>query len=67
MKQLTEARLRDRVMTKSVNKSSYIRNLDPFMGDGLLHVRGRLRHTSIEAQAKNPIILPQKEYSIVQK
>ena len=49
VKQLTEASLSDSVMTKSVNKSSSIRNLDPFMGDGLLCVGGRLRHASFEA------------------
>ena len=49
VKQLTEASLSDSVMTKSVNKSSSIRNLDPFMGDGLLRVGGRLRHASFEA------------------
>ena len=42
MKQFTEASLGDSAMTKSINKSSAIRNLDPFMGDGLLRVGGRL-------------------------
>ena len=42
MKQLTEAHRGDKCMTKSINKSSAIRNLDPFMGDGLLRVGGRL-------------------------
>ena len=44
-------------MTKSVNKSSSIHNLDPFMEDGLLCVGGRLRHASIKAE---PIILLKK-------
>ena len=60
VKQLTEASPSDDAMTKSVKKSSSIRNLDPFMGDGLLRVGGRLRHASIEAGARNPIILPKK-------
>ena len=64
MKQLTEARLSDSVMTKSVNKSSSIRNLDPFMGDGLLRVGGRLRHASFEALARNPIVLPKKAHVV---
>ena len=37
VKQLTEASLSDSAMTKSVNKSSSICNLDPFVVDGLLH------------------------------
>ena len=41
---LTEASLSDNAMTKSVNKSSSICNLDPFMVHGLLRVGGRLRH-----------------------
>ena len=47
-------------MAKSVNKSSSIRNLNPFMGDRLLSVGSRLRHASIKAEARNPIILPKK-------
>ena len=51
-------------MTKLVNKSSSIRSLDPFMKDGLLLVGGRLRHSNIEAEARNPIILPKKAHVV---
>ena len=51
-------------MTKSINKSSAIRNRDPFMGDGLLRVGGRLRHASIGAEVRNPIILPKKAHVV---
>ena len=64
VKQLTEASLSGSAMTKSVNKSSSIRNLDPFMEDDLLRVGGRLRHASIEAEARNPIILPKKAHVV---
>jgi len=60
VKQITEVSLSDGAMTKLVNKASSIRSLDPFMKDGLLRVGGRLRHSSIEAEARNPIILPKK-------
>ena len=64
VKQLTEASLSDGAMTKLVNKSSPIRSLDPFMRDGLLCVGGRLRHSTIEAEARNPIILPKKAHVV---
>ena len=64
VKQLAEASLSDNAMTKSVNKSSSIRNLDPFMGDGLLRVGGCLRHACIEGEARNPIILPKKAHVV---
>ena len=64
VKRLTEASLSDNTLTKSVNKSSSIRNLDPSMEDGLLRVGGRLRHASIEAEARNPIFLPKKAHVI---
>ena len=51
-------------MTKSVNKSSSTRNLDPFVLDSLLRVGGCLRNASIEAEARNPIILPKKAYVV---
>ena len=57
VKQLAEANSCGRAMAKSVSKSSTIRNLHPFMKDGLLHVGGHLRPPSIEAEARNPIIL----------
>ena len=62
VRQLTEASLSDGALKKSVNKSSSIRNLDPFMEDGLLRVGGRLRHARIEAEARNPVILPNKAH-----
>ena len=34
------------------------------MGDGLLRVGGRLRHASIEAEARYPIILPKKAHVV---
>jgi len=34
------------------------------MEDGLLRVGGRLRHASIEAEARNPIILPKKAHLV---
>ena len=55
VKQPTEASPSENAMTKSVNKPSSFRNLDPFMGDGLLLVRGCLRHASIEVEARNPL------------
>ena len=64
VKQLTEASLGDSAMTRSIDKSSAIRNLDPFVGDGLLCVGGRLRNASIEAEARNPIILPKKAHVV---
>jgi len=64
VKQLTEASLSDGALKKSVNKSSSIRNLDPSMEDGLLRVGGRLRHASIEAEARNPVILPKKAHVV---
>ena len=51
-------------MTKLVNKSSSIRSLDLFMKDGLLRVGCRLRHSSIEAGARNPTILPKKAHVV---
>ena len=60
-KQLKEASLSDSAMTKSVNKSSSNRSLDPSMKGGLLRAGGRLRHASVEAEAGNPIILPGQE------
>ena len=51
-------------MTNSVNKSSSIRSLDPFMKDCLLRVGGRLRHAIIKAEAINLIILPKKAHVV---
>ena len=34
------------------------------MGDGLKCVGGSLRHASIEAEARNPIILPKKVHVV---
>eukprot|EP00105_Crassostrea_gigas_P034805 XP_019918953.1 PREDICTED: uncharacterized protein LOC105318561 [Crassostrea gigas] len=40
-----------------VNRRSRIRNLDPFLDDGILRVGGRLHQSSIPAEMKHPIIL----------
>lgn len=40
---------------------SVLQNLDPYIYDGLLRVRGRLRHASLES-VKNPVILPKQSY-----
>ena len=62
LKQLSKYGQSDR--TKSVNKSSSISRLDPILKNGLLLVGGRLRHTTIQAEARNPIILPKKSHVV---
>ncbi|XP_044167540.1 uncharacterized protein LOC122951604 [Acropora millepora] len=62
LKQLSKCGQSDR--TKSVNKSSLISRLDPILKNGLLLVGGRLRHTTIQAEARNPIILPKKSHVV---
>ncbi|KAJ8364902.1 hypothetical protein SKAU_G00137330 [Synaphobranchus kaupii] len=47
---------------KEVSSSSSILKLDPYISDGLLRVGGRLRHASIEADVKNPIILSKQSH-----
>ena len=47
-----------------MNKSSSISRLDPILKNGLLLVGGRLRHTTIQAEARNPIILPKKSHVV---
>lgn len=42
--------------------SSTILPLDPYMSDDLIRVGGRLRHASLEAEVKNPVILPNKHH-----
>ena len=62
LKQLSECGQADR--TKSVNKSSSSSRLDPILKDGLLLLGGRLRHTRIQTEARNPIILPKKSHVV---
>ena len=45
-----------------LKKSSTIIKLDPKMVDGLLRIRGQLRHTPIKADAKYSIILPKRHH-----
>ena len=49
---------------KAVNKCSSISRLDPIVKDGLLLVGGRLRHLTIQTDARNPIILPTKSHVV---
>ena len=62
LKQLSKCGQADR--TKSVNKSSSISRLHPILKDGLLLVGGRLRHTRIQTEARNPITLPKKSHVV---
>ena len=62
LKQLSKCYQSD--CTKSVNKSSSISRLDPMLKNGLLLVGGRLRHTRIQTEARNPIILPKKSHVV---
>ncbi|XP_070068141.1 uncharacterized protein [Drosophila takahashii] len=41
---------------------SILRNLTPFLDDGILRVRGRLKHSSLPFDRKHPIILPQRHF-----
>lgn len=41
-----------------MNLRSQIRNLDPFLDDGILRVGGRLHQSSIPAEMKHTVILP---------
>ncbi len=48
---------------KSVQRSSHIVRLEPFIGDdGLLPVGGRLLHAPIAEYMKHPIILPKDHF-----
>ena len=47
-----------------MNKSSSISRLYTILKDGLLLVGGRLRHTRIQMEARNPIILPKKSHVV---
>ena len=62
LKQLSKCGQSDR--TKSVNKSSSISRLDPILKNGLLLVGRRLRHTTIQAEARNLIILLKKSHVV---
>ncbi|XP_070855575.1 uncharacterized protein [Drosophila suzukii] len=41
---------------------STLRNLTPFLDDGILRVRGRLKHSNLSFDRKHPIILPQRHF-----
>lgn len=43
-------------------RRSRIRNLDPFLNDGILRVGGRLHQSSIPAEMKYPVILPKDHH-----
>ena len=47
---------------KCVPRSSPIRNLNPFVADGILRVGGRLENAPISFQTKHPVILPSKHH-----
>lgn len=49
---------------KPVPHLSVLRNLDPYIDDGLLRVGGRLRHASLEAEVKNLVILSKQSHII---
>ncbi|XP_070855336.1 uncharacterized protein [Drosophila suzukii] len=41
---------------------STLRNLTPFLDDGILRVRGRLKHSNLSFDRNHPIILPQRHF-----
>ncbi|KYN07165.1 hypothetical protein ALC62_01874, partial [Cyphomyrmex costatus] len=43
---------------KSLNTSSGILTLNPFLDDGLIKVGGRLKHSNITQDARHPVLLP---------
>ncbi len=47
---------------KEISSLSSILNLDPYISNGLLKVGGRLRHTSIKPEVKNPVILSNQSH-----
>ncbi|PFX11376.1 hypothetical protein AWC38_SpisGene24930, partial [Stylophora pistillata] len=47
---------------KSVPRSSPIRDLNPFVADGILRVGGRLENAPVSFQTKHPAILPSKHH-----
>lgn len=47
---------------KSTKRASPIHRLDPQLKNGILHVGGRLRNSSISHRAKHPVILPKTHY-----
>ena len=46
---------------KQVKKSSRLYKLDPIFVNGLLHVGGRLRNSTLSSESKNQIILPKDD------
>ena len=47
---------------KCVPRSSPIRNLNPFVAEGILRVGGRLENAPVSFQTKHPVILPSKHH-----
>ncbi|XP_018395611.1 PREDICTED: uncharacterized protein LOC108774097 [Cyphomyrmex costatus] len=43
---------------KSLNTSSGILTLNPFLDDGLIKVGGRLKHSNLTQDARHPVLLP---------
>jgi len=41
---------------------SILRNFTPFLDDGILRVRGRLKHSNLSFDRKHSIILPQRHF-----
>ena len=49
---------------RQVRRTSPLLRLQPVLKDGLLRVGGRLSRSELEAEAKNPIILPSKSTAV---
>ena len=47
---------------QQIKMSSHLSNLRPILGDGLLRVGGRLKHSSLDFNTKYPIILPYRSH-----
>ena len=47
---------------KCIPRSSPIRNLNPFVAEGILRVGGRLENAPVSFQTKHPVILPSKHH-----
>ena len=60
-----QARSKD-VLPKSIKKISKLHRLDPFVGEQILRVGGRLKKATFPYELRNPIIIP-KESIIAQR
>ena len=47
---------------KSLPRTSPVRDLNPYLTDGILRVGGRLENASVSFEVKHPIILPSKHH-----